>query len=179
MSQISAPDTDSVRPHSTVAKAVHWGFGALFVYALAKQLDDVEDLEDLGLLQYEMVFAAVFLLLLLARFVYMQRTGPTALPPSTPRRSMRLARSVHLAMYAGLALTAGTGLVIGGLYWNGTKHGTGMDILLVLHEIAIQLSLVLVVGHAVAALYHRRQRDGLWDSMVPFWKEPAAQDIND
>lgn len=179
MAQPPVSQTGSVQPHSTTAKVMHWGFGLLFVYALTKQLDDLEELEDFGLLQYEMVFAAVFLLLLLARFVYMQLTRPTALPASAPRRFRRLARAVHLSMYAGLALTALTGLAIGGLYWNGTRHSSTMDLLLVVHEIVIQLSLGLVVGHAVAALYHRRQRDGLWDSMVPFWKESTGPNSSD
>ena len=52
---------------------------------LAKQLDDVEELEDFGLLQNEMIFASVFLIVLLARFAYMRATRPTALPSSRTR----------------------------------------------------------------------------------------------
>ncbi len=60
-----------VSPHSFIAKAVHWGFIGVFVYAVAKQLDDVEQLEDLSLLQHEMTFACIFLATLLARYVFM------------------------------------------------------------------------------------------------------------
>ena len=40
-----------ITPHSRTAKILHWGFILVFAYGLAKQLDDVEELEDFGLLQ--------------------------------------------------------------------------------------------------------------------------------
>jgi len=84
----------------------HWGFIAVFIFALFKQLDEVDELEDLALLQYELAFASFFLILLTVRFIYMQRTRPTALPDETPRRERLLARTVHLAMYASMSLIA-------------------------------------------------------------------------
>ena len=143
----------------------------MFVYALFKQLDEVEELEDLSLLHYEMVFASFFLILLLARFVYMQRTRPTVLPTDAPQTTRLSARAVHLAMYCSLALVAITGLGIGGLYWNGTKAGTAMETLLLVHEICVISSYWLIAGHVAAALYHRSKKDGIWDAMVPVWKE--------
>ena len=56
-----------VQPHSLAAKSLPWGFIVVFLYALSKQLDEVEELEAPGLLQYEMAFAVVFLLLVGAR----------------------------------------------------------------------------------------------------------------
>ena len=50
-----------ITPHSRTAKILHWGFILVFAYGLAKQLDDVEELEDFGLLQNEMIFARSFL----------------------------------------------------------------------------------------------------------------------
>ena len=35
--------TAKVSPHSVAAKAVHWGFIGVFLYALTKQLDEVEE----------------------------------------------------------------------------------------------------------------------------------------
>ena len=168
--------TNNPAPHSKTAKVFHWGFIVVFIYALTKQLDEVEELEDFSLLQYEMVFATVFIALLLARFFFMQLTRPSALPANTPVNSRRLARSVHLAMYATLFLIPASGLVIGGLYWNGDKSGTAMEAALLIHEIAVNSTYFLILGHIAAALYHRRQGDGLWNAMVPVWKEPERSD---
>lgn len=165
----------AIVPHGWVAMAMHWGFIVVFVYALTKQLDEVEELADFSLLQYEMVFATVFLFLLIGRFLYMQTTRPSALPDNTPLREKRLARAVHLAMYVSLSLIAITGLAIGGLYWSGQRASTMMNLVLVLHEIAINTSFFLILGHIAAAFYHRRKRDGMWDTMVPVWKEPGSQ----
>jgi len=158
-------------PHGRIARVLHWGFTGVFIYALTKQLDEVDELEDRALLVYEMWFASFFLVLLITRFVYMHMTRPTALPPETPKRTRLMARSVHIAMYVGLALIAVTGLWIGAMYGAGNKSGTAMDIALLLHEIAVNTSFLLIAGHVGAAIYHRRQGDGLWDSMSPFWKE--------
>ncbi len=166
----------TVSPHSLTARVLHWGFIGVFAYALTKQLDDVEELEDFSLLQYEMAFASVFLILLLARFLYMRSTRPTALPSDTPRLKKLMAKSVHLAMYASLSMIAVTGLAIGGLYWSGIKYGAAMDIALVMHEIFVHGSYFLILLHVAAAIYHRRKADGIWGSMVPyFWKEKPGE----
>ena len=163
--------SDEVTAHSRTARILHWGFILVFIYALTKQLDEVEELEDFSLLQYEMVFASLFLLLLLGRFVFMQLTRPSAMPSDTPKQTRFLARSVHLAMYVSLALIPITGLAIGGMYWSGTKSGSAMDAALLLHEIAVNTSYFLILGHVAAAIYHRRKGDGIWNAMVPVWKE--------
>jgi len=162
-------------PRGLGAKIFHWAFIVVYLYALAKQLDDVEELEDFALLQYEMAFAAIFLLILIVRFVFMQSTRPTALPLNAPKSARLLARAVHLGMYVSLAAIAITGLWIGGLYWSGTKHGGAMDFALVVHELAVQASYVLVLGHVAAAVYRRRQHDGVWTTMVPLWRETDDQ----
>ena len=35
--------------HSLAAKSFHWGFIVLFVFALSKQIDELEELEDAAL----------------------------------------------------------------------------------------------------------------------------------
>lgn len=118
-----------------------------------------------------MVFAAAFLLLLFVRFVFMQATRPSAMPSDTPKPTRLLARSAHLAMYLSLSLIPITGLFIGGMYWSGIKSGSAMDAALLLHEIAVNSSYFLILGHVAAAVYHRRKGDGIWNAMVPVWKE--------
>ena len=161
----------SAKPFSLTAKVVHWGFLGVFIYALTKQLDEVEELEDAVLLQNEMVFATIFLVLLIARFIYIRMTQSTSLPSETPKHIMRLAKTVHGLMYVSLAGIAVSGLWIGNMYGAGTKSGAMMDTALLLHEICVNSTYFLILAHVVGAIYHRRERDGIWDAMVPFWKE--------
>ena len=162
-------------PFSKTAKFVHWGFIGVFVYALTKQLDEVEELEDAVLLQNEMIFATVFLVILIARFVYIRFTQSSALPAATPKHMMVLAKSVHGLMYVCLAGIAVSGLWIGNMYGAGTKSGTMMEAALLLHEIFVNSTYFLILAHIAGAVYHRRQKDGIWDAMVPFWKEAGGQ----
>ena len=50
-----------------------------------------------------------------------------------------------------------------------------MDIALVVHEIAVHGGYLLIAGHAGAALWHRNQRDGIWNAMVPIWQETPVK----
>ena len=43
------------RSHTFLAKCVHWAFVILYAYGIFKQLDDLEQLEDSGLLVFEVV----------------------------------------------------------------------------------------------------------------------------
>lgn len=152
---------------------MHWGFILVFVYALSKQLDELEELADHELLQFEMVFGAFFLVLLIARFCYMRSTKATALPDTAPIRIKIAAQTVHLGMYLCLAMIPITGLVIGCLYENGVRSGALMAGSLLAHEIFANAALFLIVAHVAAAFDHRRRRDGIWNSMVPFFGEPG------
>ncbi len=175
---LSTPSHDEWKPsanrataHSLVAKFFHWGFMFFFIYALTKQVGDVSELEDASLLQHEMAFASIFLLFLAARYFYMHLTNPTALPKDTPEPLEFLARCGHLAMYASLAAVPITGIIIGALYYYGIKSGILMEIAIVMHEGAIGASFFTIAVHIAAAWYHRKMRDGIWDSMVPILKE--------
>ena len=111
-------------PHSLMAKLFHWSFVVVLGYGLAKQVDEVEELEDWAFLVEEVVFATLFLLFLLVRFLYMRTTRPSALPPDTPELVCRVARICHLGMYAALAMLALTGLMIGALFASGIREGS-------------------------------------------------------
>ena len=85
----------TIGSHSPIAVVLHWGFRSVFLqYAITKQIDELDELEDFSLLQNEMIFASVFLALLFARFLYMRLTRPTVLPSDTPRIEMLMAQSV-------------------------------------------------------------------------------------
>ena len=159
------------KQYSFLAKFWHWGFVLLFIYGVAKQVDEIEQLEDKFFFQFEIVFALLFLFLLIIRFVYMNKTQETSLPDDTSKFQKITARSVHLGMYATLAGTAITGLLIGLFYWLGFKEGLLINLLTVIHSFVVNALYWLIGIHIVAAIYHRLKKDGVWSSMVPFLKE--------
>jgi cytochrome b561 len=67
-----------------------------------------------------------FLTLLVARFLFMRATRPTALLSDTPKNMKLLTGAGHLGTYVSLSLIAISGLAIGGLYWSGVKSGGAM-----------------------------------------------------
>ncbi len=157
--------------HSLIAKMLHWGFVALFIYAIFKGLDGVEQLEDRALLIFEIKFASVFLAVLLARFFFMKYFSNSALPENAPQWQHKAARLGHYALYLSIGAIALSGLIIGLLYLVGVKSGFVMAAFLFLHEASITASYAVIAIHIGAALYHRLLKDGVWSSMVPFWKE--------
>lgn len=159
------------KQYSFLAKFWHWGFVLLFIYGVAKQVDEIEQLEDKFFFQFEIVFALLFLFLLIIRFVYMNKTQETSLPDDTSKFKKIAARSVHLGMYSTLAVTAITGLLIGLFYWIGFKDGLLIDLLTAIHSFVVNALYWLIGIHIVAAIYHRLKKDGVWSSMVPFLKE--------
>ena len=159
------------KKYSFIAKFWHWGFVLLFIYGVAKQVDDIEQLEDRFFFQFEIVFALLFLFLLLIRFVYMSKTQETSLPDDTPKSQKIAARIVHLGMYVSLAGTAITGLLIGFFFWLGFKDGLFIDFLTAIHSFVVNALYWLIGIHIIAAIYHRLKKDGVWNSMVPFFKE--------
>ena len=161
----------SVRSYSLLAKCMHWAFIGVFAYAVINQVDEVEELENSTRLMKEVLFAIIFLSLLLFRFIYM-RSARAAMPQlDMPKSLILLARVVHLGMYASLALIAITGLIIGGLYYIGVKDGLVLEAILLSHEIFFWTSVNLMGLHIAGAIYHRVQGDGVWSAMVPMLKE--------
>ena len=159
------------KKYSFIAKFWHWGFVLLFIYGVAKQVDDIKQLEDRFFFQFEIVFALLFLFLLVIRFVYMSKTQETSLPDDTPQSQKIAARIVHLGMYITLAGTAITGLLIGLFFWLGFKDGLIIDFLTAIHSFVVNALYWLIGIHIIAAIYHRLKKDGVWNSMVPFFKE--------
>ena len=159
------------KKYSFIAKFWHWGFVLLFIYGVAKQVDEIEQLEDKFFFQFEIVFALLFLFLLTIRFVYMNKTQETSLPDDTSKIQKIAARAVHLGMYTTLAGTAITGLLIGLFYWLGFTEGLFIDFLTAIHSFIVNALYWLIGIHIVAAVYHRFKKDGVWNSMVPFFRE--------
>ena len=157
--------------YSTTAKFFHWGFVGLFAYGIAKQVDDISQLEDFALLRFELIFATIMILLLAIRFLYMAKTQTSSLPKETSAFQRLAAKLVHLGMYVSLATIAVSGILIGGIYWIGMKDGLLIEGIIAVHELAVTASYWLIGVHVAAAVFHRLKQDGVWSSMVPIWKE--------
>ena len=166
---------DSKSNFSSIAKFMHWGFVLLFFYGVLKQIDELNQLEDKALLQFEVIFATVFVLLLLIRFIYMKTTQKSSLPDSTPKSQLLAARVVHYGMYACLALIPLTGLLIGLLFWLGFEDGFLINTVVEVHEFSVSVIYWLIGLHILAAIFHRLKNDGVWSSMVPFLKEKSYE----
>ena len=157
--------------YSKLAKVFHWGFVVLFAYGIAKQVDDISQLEDFALLRFELIFATIMILLLAIRFLYMAKTQTSSLPEETSTFQRLAAKLVHLGMYVSLATIAFSGILIGGIYWIGMKDGFLIEGIIAVHELAVTASYWLIGVHVAAAVFHRLKQDGVWSSMVPLWKE--------
>lgn len=162
------------RPHTRLAKIIHWSFVGLYLYGIVKQVDDLSSLEDSKLLWFEVGFAILFLIIVLARYFYMRRFE-TLQGATVPVHIVhkRFARAVHISMYLCLIMLPLTGLMIAGLYTQGYRDATPdesqtvMDIVLDLHGAAADLSYLLIILHISAAVYSRIKGEGVWSSMVP------------
>lgn len=157
--------------YSKIAKLFHWGFVLLFVYGVAKQVQDIKQLEDSSFFRFEIIFALIFLFLLIIRLIYMKTTQKTSLPEDTSKIQKILAKIVHNGMYALLIGTVLSGLLIGFLFWIEFNDGILINIVIIFHELNVNLLYWFIGIHIIAATYHRLKRDGVWNSMVPFLKE--------
>ncbi len=159
--------------HTFLGKSLHWGFVLLYAYGIFKQIDDLSQLEDAALLRFEIIFASVFLLLVVIRYGYMRRfeTFQGSVVP-IHRYHKRFARLMHVTMYLCLILLPVTGLAIAWLHTQGIgEDQLAMDVAIDLHGFSADLSYVLIAIHLVAALYSRIKGEGVWTSMVPVFTE--------
>ena len=166
---------NSNQSYSSLAKWLHWSFVILFAYGIYKQVEELNELEDLSLLKFEIVFAFIFLLFLVFRFVYMTKTQNSSLPENTSKAQKIAAKLVHLSMYFCLFGIVLSGLMIGFLYWFGVKGGYLIEFSIFIHESFFSIIYWLISLHVIASIYHRFKQDGVWNSMVPFFKENKTQ----
>ena len=157
--------------HTFLGKTFHWCFIILYAYGIFKQLDDISQLEDKGLLVFEVAFASVFLLIVILRYSYMRRFGTfIGANEPIPMAHTLLARSIHVSMYLCLILLPLSGLAIAGLFSLGVVEGRMQSSALLVHEFSADLSYLLIALHIIAAIWSRIKGDGVWTSMVPIFK---------
>ena len=155
--------------HTTLAKFIHWSFTLLYAYGIFKQVDNLNELEDASLLNFEILFATIFLILVLVRYFYM-KDAPTLLGAheDLSRGHLFIAKTVHRLVYFSLIMLPTTGLLIAGLFNLGMG---GIEVAIVLHEFSAFLSYAVIALHIGASVYSRFKGEGMWNAMVPVWKE--------
>ena len=162
--------------HTTLAKFIHWAFTLLYAYGIFKQVDDLSELEEASLLNFEILFATIFLIIVLIRYFYMKDT-PALLGAheDVPKGHLFIAKTVHRLVYFSLIMLPTTGLLIAGLFNLGMG---GVDVAIALHEFSAFLSYIVIALHVGASLYSRIKGEGMWNAMVPIWKETGKNDSN-
>ena len=165
--------------HTLLARLIHWSFIVLYLYGLSKQIGELDELEDNALLLFEILFATLFLVIVIVRYSYM-RHFKTFLGAREPVHIVHyhLARSLHKAMYVVFILLPLSGLLIAALYTKGYQNEDEllMEAALGLHSLAARASAVLILAHIAAAVYSRIKGEGVWSSMVPILKEDKPSD---
>ena len=78
---------------------------SLYAYGIFKQVDDLNELEDASLLNFEILFAIVFLIIVLLRYFYMKHT-PTLLGAhdELDKGHLFIAKTVHMLVYFSLIM---------------------------------------------------------------------------
>jgi cytochrome b561 len=161
-----------ITKHSSLAMIFHWGFVIIFIYGIAKQVDDINQLSDMSLLKFEIIFAIVMIFLLFLRYIYTSKMQVSSLPECTSIFQKRAAKIVHNSLYINLAIIPITGLLIGISYLlEFNVEGLVIIFLIGLHEFSILTIYFLIIIHVFAAVLHRFKNDGVWSSMVPVFKE--------
>ena len=155
--------------HTTLAKFIHGSFTLLYAYGIFKQVDDLNELEDASLLNFEILFATVFLIIVLMRYFYMKDT-PTLLAADDDIRKGHLfiAKTVHGLVYFSLIMLPTTGLLIAALF---SLETGGVEVAIAVHEFSAFLSYIVIALHIGASVYSRFKGEGLWNAMIPIWKE--------
>ena len=163
-----------MKSHTPLAKFIHWSFSILYAYGIFKQVGDLSELEDPALLNFEILFAVVVLVIVFIRYFYMKDTE-TLLGANVEIRKGHLfiAKSVHKLVYFTLVMLPLTGLLIAGLFSIGAG---GIELAIGLHEFSAFLSYVLIAVHVGASFYSKLKGEGIWNAMTPVWKEKEKKE---
>ncbi len=154
--------------HTFLAKFIHWTFIPLYAYGIFKQVDNLNELEDKSLLNFEILFAILFLIIVLIRYFYMKDV-PTLLgaDDDLPKGHLFIAKILHRLVYFSLIMLPTTGLLIASLI---SFEIEGVEFAITIHEFSAFLSYLVIAIHVVASLYSRIKGEAMWNAMVPYWK---------
>ena len=83
-----------------------------------------------------------------------------------------IAKLTHRLVYFSLIMLPTTGLLIAGIL---AADIPGMQLAIAVHELSAFLSYVTIAIHVGASLYSRFKGEGVWNGMVPVWKETGKR----
>src|SRR6056300_1585729 len=100
----------NMNSHTFLAKTINWTFSILYAYGIFKQVENLDELEDASLLNFEIIFAFVFLAIVMLRFFYMKDAN-TLLGANDEMHKGHLfiAKATHRLVYFSLIMLPTTG----------------------------------------------------------------------
>ena len=160
--------TTKAKPHGFVTKSMHWLSAGLIGYGYLKGLDNVSQLADPALFQFEITFALSLGVLFLARLFWTKGVaGSTRLPQDAPGWEHLASRSVHIGLYASVfaIVLSGLGIALG--YAAPMLGGLFLTAMIGLHELSLTVMPLLLLAHIAGALWHKFiRRDDVLESMT-------------
>ena len=160
--------TSKAKPHGFVTRGIHWLAAGLLAFGYFKGLDNVSQLADPALLQFEILYAVAIGVLFAVRLLWTKTVaGATRLSPEAPRWEHAASRAVHIGLYASVFGIVGSGLGIALAFSVPMLSGFVLGAMVVLHEFFLAVLPVLLVTHIAGALWHKFvRRDGILESMT-------------
>ncbi|MBT8459332.1 MAG: hypothetical protein HKP37_03080 [Boseongicola sp.] len=158
----------TAKPHGFVTRGIHWISILLIGYGYLKGLDNVDQLADPALWQFEVVFASGMGLFFLFRLFWTQMVaGATRLPQAAPKWEHAASRTVHYGLYGSVFTIVGSGLAIAFAYRSAVLGDWFINATIAIHEAALAVLPVLIATHVAGALWHKViRRDGVLESMT-------------
>ncbi len=160
--------TTTAKPHGFVTRGIHWLSAGLLGYGYLKGLENVNQLADPALLQFEVMFALALGALFVVRLIWTKGVaGATRLPAEAPRWEHVASRAVHWGLYAGVfgIVLSGLGIALG--YSVPFLSGLFLSAMIGLHEFALAALPVMLLAHIAGALWHKVvRRDRVLESMT-------------
>ena len=160
--------TETAEPHGFVTKGLHWVSAGLLAFGYFKGLDNVSQLADPALFQFEITFALILGGVFLLRLLWTKAVGGTTrLPDSAPTWEHKISKLVHIGLYASVfaIVLSGLGIALG--YATPALGGLFMGAMITLHEASLVVLPALLMTHIAGALWHKIiRRDGVMESMT-------------
>lgn len=160
--------TTTAQSHGFITKGIHWLSAGLIGYGYYKGLDNVSQLADPTLFQFEVIFALLLGAVFVLRLIWTKSVaGTTRLPKSAPRWEHMASKFVHMGLYASVFMIVLTGLGIALGFSAPALGGLFLSAMIGLHEVALTLMPLLLIMHIAGALWHKFiRRDGVFESMT-------------
>lgn len=160
--------TPQTTSHGFVTKGIHWLSAGLIGYGYFKGLEDVSQLADPALFQFEVAFALLLGALFVFRWFWTKNVnGTTRLPAQAPKWEHVASKAVHIGLYAAVFGIVLSGLAIALGVATPGLGGLFLAAMIGAHEIALTVMPILLLTHIAGALWHKViRRDGVLESMT-------------